>query len=415
MHYIIIAEILSTMGVGTPQQNFFVELMTYWLAVRGRFNFVNISRYGPWHERTLRRWFKRGFAWERFNAMLMKELIPDDHEIIVALDATFVPKSGKETAGLGYFFSGCAGRALKGLELSLVSIVDVTANTAYALDARQTPPGANGGKVGRRGCKAARRRPTSPDEETRVDAYVEQMKRIAGLLPSQVRYLAVDGYYTRQKFVAGVRALGLELIGKLRRDAAAWYLYDGPQKPRGRRRQRGDKVVWSQLDLTRWKNHGKLDEETRLYSTVLYHRSLKRALKVALVRYSKGGKHTDALLYSTDLDLSATDILRYYKARFQIEFLFRDAKQGAGLSHCQARSVEALHFHWNAALCAVNLAKQPQSRQAARPTFSLASVKQRHANEHLLDLFSVGLGLNLTFVKSHPAYTALCDYGVIAI
>jgi hypothetical protein len=403
------------MGVGTPQQNFLLELMRDWLAVRGRFNFINISRYGPWHERTLRRWFKRDFAWNRFNALLMKELIPAGHELILALDATFVPKSGKKTDGLGWFFSGCAGRALKGLELSVLSLVNVTANTAYALDARQTLPGDSNAKVVRRGRKTARkRRATTPDEETRVDAYVEQMRQVVPLLPRPIRYLAVDGYYTRHKFVAGVCALGLDLIGKLRRDAALWYRYDGPQKARGRRRVRGDKVQWKQLDLTLWQDGGKLDETTHLYSAVLHHDTLKRDLKVALLRHTKGDKTTDVLLYSTDLDLSAADIVRYYKARFQIEFLFRDAKQGAGLNHCQARSAQALHFHWNAALCAVNLAKWQEPLRAHGQTFSLASCKQRLANQHLLDVFSAGLGLNLTFVKSHPAYTDLCNYGVIA-
>jgi len=51
-------------------------------------------------------------------------------------------------------------------------------------------------------------------------------------------------------------------------------------------------------------------------------------------------------------------IVRYYQARFQIEFLYRDAKQFTGLNNCQARSKNKLDFHFNAALTAVNLAKQ---------------------------------------------------------
>ncbi len=42
-------------------------------------------------------------------------------------------------------------------------------------------------------------------------------------------------------------------------------------------------------------------------------------------------------LFSTDLSLDANTILWFYKTRFQIEFLFRDAKQFLGLNHyCQA-------------------------------------------------------------------------------
>ncbi len=50
------------------------------------------------------------------------------------------------------------------------------------------------------------------------------------------------------------------------------------------------------------------------------------------------------MLFSTDLKLAAKNIYQFYKARFQIEFLFRDAKQFIGLNHCQARSQQALNF-----------------------------------------------------------------------
>ena len=49
-------------------------------------------------------------------------------------------------------------------------------------------------------------------------------------------------------------------------------------------------------------------------------------------------------------------IYRYYKARFQIEFLFRDASN-TGLNQCQARSENKLNFHFNASLTAVSLSK----------------------------------------------------------
>jgi hypothetical protein len=34
-----------------------------------------------------------------------------------------------------------------------------------------------------------------------------------------------------------------------------------------------------------------------------------------------------------------------YRLRFQIEFLYRDAKQFTGLNDCQARSPSKLNFH----------------------------------------------------------------------
>jgi hypothetical protein len=41
-----------------------------------------------------------------------------------------------------------------------------------------------------------------------------------------------------------------------------------------------------------------------------------------------------AVLFSTDTQLDALSIYQYYQARFQIEFLFRHAKQFTGLCDC---------------------------------------------------------------------------------
>ncbi len=48
-------------------------------------------------------------------------------------------------------------------------------------------------------------------------------------------------------------------------------------------------------------------------------------------------KPRSGVLFSTDTELCAADIFRFYKARFAIEFIFRDAKGFAGFSDCQAR------------------------------------------------------------------------------
>jgi hypothetical protein len=46
---------------------------------------------------------------------------------------------------------------------------------------------------------------------------------------------------------------------------------------------------------------------------------MKRNIKV-VVHYPKSGGHK--IYFSTDLDMSAKDIIEYYRTRFQIEFCF---------------------------------------------------------------------------------------------
>jgi hypothetical protein len=86
--------------------------------------------------------------------------------------------------------------------------------------------------------------------------------------------------------------------------------------------------------------------------------SLKRQIRIALLLDTRTpGKTGRVLLFCTDIDLDAEQILIHYQARFQIEFIFPDAKQFTGLCDCQSRNAQKLDFHFNAALSALNLAK----------------------------------------------------------
>ena len=118
---------------------------------------------------------------------------------------------------------------------------------------------------------------------------------------------------------------------------------------------------------------------------------------------------------SMDVMLPAPAIYRYYQARLQIEFLFRDAKQFTGLSDCQARSAAQLRFHFNASLSAVSCAKL-EARQTSSQlgqTCSMASLKRRGFNQHLLDRILDHLATAGSLDKYSAAYEELCHYGTI--
>ena len=52
---------------------------------------------------------------------------------------------------------------------------------------------------------------------------------------------------------------------------------------------------------------------------------------VIVKTHLKSGKRVHVVLFSTDIDLTAEQIVDYYALRFQIEFNFCDAKQHWGL------------------------------------------------------------------------------------
>ena len=172
--------------------------------------------------------------------------------------------------------------------------------------------------------------------------------------------------------------LNLQAVGKLRIDANLRYLYTGEQKLRGAKQQYDGQVQLP--DVSRLTFVKEIEDKVELYTAVVNHVSLKRHLRIA---YLVDRRHPDktgyALLFSTDVTLDAIKLYRYYKARFQIEFIFRDAKQFTGLTDCQARDQQKLDLHFNASLAALNIAKLAAISSHTDPTpfvFSMANYKR---------------------------------------
>jgi hypothetical protein len=381
-----------------PQRKFITHLLGLLLMLPGHATFRNLSRYSPYHERTFARWYGSTFDWVLLNQAAMTEVVPSEHEQALVMDASFVPKSGTHTYGLDGFWNGSHSRAEKGLEISTLAWLDITDNCAYALSVEQTPTSAE----------------TSDPEATRMDVYLDQLSRVVEAHDLRfLRYVVTDGAYSKQKFVAGVRALELHQIGKLRADAHLRYLYQGPKRPGpGRQKTYDGKVNW--CDLSRFERLETEDEHIVLYHHVLNHVQLKRNLQVVVVVHSQRKRY--AVLFSTEVDLESQRLYHYYKARFQVEFLFRDAKQFTGLSDCQARCKAKLDFHFNASLSAVTFAQLEARHQSGNSdqAFSMASLKRRAFNQHLVDRICEHLANGQSLEKSSPDYEALCSYGIIA-
>ena len=378
--------------------------------MRGKVNFRNLSRYSDYCEKTYARHYRRTFAFVEFNERLLQELVPAEHELLGVMDCSFIPKSGQATYGLGYFYNSSQDKATKGLEISVLGVVDVTDNTAYTLSARQTPPPAEIEQL------VADQAVTTDDEQiSRVDFYAWHVRQDIQTLLQFITYLVADGYYSKLKFVKAVLELGLQQIGKLRHDANLRYLYHGPQKKFGARRKYDGKVRFD--DLRRLTYIDQVEPDIHLYTAVVYNVNLKRNIRlVYLLNLKNKHKPGSALLFSTDTELDPEKLYRYYKARFQIEFVFRDAKQFTGLTDCQARQQASLDFHFNAALTALNLAKVDAYLSFgydAQTPFSLATQKLVYFNQHFLEKVFTILALDPSLINCQPALAALRTYGAI--
>ena len=397
----ILAAALGQAGLRRTQQAYLRLLMILWLALPGRHNFTNLARYGPTSDRTHRTWARKPVPWVQLNSTLVLQA-QDQQTLhlggILGVDAVFIPKYGNHTPDLASYWSGCQGRSVRGLEGTCVTWIDPTTYQPVPLSITQTPA-------------------ALPAGQSRVDFYatvtLNTITQLPDELKKQVQAVVGDAYYTKLKFVARVVDEGqLPFVGKMRKDANLKHLFTGPRtgKP-GRPRLYDGKV--SVHDYSRWDALPWADE-CMVYTVVAYSVSLKRQVRAVAV-VSPGSRKTE-VLFSTSITMTAATIIALYRARFSMEFPFRDGKQFAGLSECQSRQVEALHFHWNMAMTAVSAARLSQlSDQRASPlVFSMEDEKRRAYNEFFAERILSILTVEQTDQKREDLLADLLSLGVKA-
>jgi len=296
------------------------------------------------------------------------------------------------------FWNGQSSKAEKGLEVSLISIIDRQSNTAYALDAQQT---------------------IDVDDQTRIDLYATQVENCAPMLLDQgIKYMAADALYSKCKFITRVCATGLQLVGKLRHDSELYWKYEGSYSGKGRPKAFNGKVDFEN-ELPLFDCIKRLDDGTEIYTAIAHSKTFKRNLRIVLLRLPKENSKQlrHVILYSTDTNLDALTIIEYYKSRFQIEFVFRDAKQHTGLTDCQSTNSKSIHTHLNASFTALNLIKLEDRITSGAETqkiISIASWKRLKFNQRYMKLLFCHLGLELKQQKILCVFNKFSNYGVIS-
>lgn len=396
----LIETILSKMtGISKPQSKFLFKALTAFLSVNGKLTFSNMSRYIGISERTFTRQFSKVFDFAKFNHITIEYFFGNkESKLAAAFDPFFMEKSGNSTQGKDFFWSGSSGRVEKGLEASLLCIVDLVKRAGFALAAKQTPNATELKQM---------------NHVSRIDWFLNFIASVREELPAAVKYLLVDAYFFKEKFVSGIRKLGLHVIGKMRVDARLLSLYSGPQKKRGRRKKFDGPVDFDLLpDIA-------TDDLTiTLRAAEVYSTAMQTNILAVMVRKVRAdGKVMVAFLFSTDTAMSPLDVYSYYSIRFQIEFVIRDAKQHAGLTHCQSLKNERINFHINMSFAAINIARIEDYERTYSSTenfiCSVATQRTRYHNEMLISSIFPIFGLDPLVFKSHPAYQQALSFGAV--
>jgi putative transposase len=332
--------------------------------------------------RTVQRFFNTAIPWPQvFGRFFEQHLYRPEGEYFLVGDESVVTKSGKETHGLDYFFSGLMNRVVKGIAIFSLSLVSVEERRSYPLrveqvvrtEAEKAAAKARKKKQVKKDKKAPKKKCGRPKgsqnrDKTQVQLTPE-LKRIQKMVKKQlemlqnlvsVRYLALDGHFGNNHALQMVLQCGLHLISKLRHDAALYFIYDGKQKRKGPRKKYGQKIDYRNIPekyLVKTSALGHI--QTRIYRAVMLHRGFAQALNVVIITKTnlKTGAFASVNLFSSDLELTYDKIIDYYSLRFQIEFNFRDAKQYWGLEDFMNVKEVPLTNALNLSLFMVNLSQ----------------------------------------------------------
>jgi len=377
------------------RRDFIKDVLWLFLSINAPVNFLQLGRFGKYGEQRYRQHFEADFDFFSFNTTLIQQHFGARQAI--AFDPSYIPKSGRETDGVGWFWSGSANQSKWGLEIGGLAALDIDNHTAMHLEAVQTIP---------------------LQGETLLEFYARIITQRADELKKISNIVVADAYFSKEPFVSKLMSCGLDVISRLRDDVRLRYIIQIKKTGKqGRTKTNGDKVNLSCLDYT----HFRVEKETddfRINTAIVYAVALKRIVRVVYVEFLKNGKTTSAKVYfCTNIEIEAIDILEIYQIRFQIEFLYRDAKQHTSLTTCQARNKEKMNFHFNMSLTAINVAKIVHWYSIPameRKSFSMSDVKTINHNTLLLERFIDMFAVKPYLLKNNQNIKELLLYGTIA-
>jgi len=313
--------------------------------------------------RNIQRFFAQPIDWLALNMLMLTRLYDSSSSkdrYIIALDEVVESKAGNCTFGVAWFYSSIAGRVIWSISNHVVSLVDTKAEKSFVLTHEQTEKSKVKPQRKKKTSKKRKQKKKTNVKKTKGKAgrpkgsknkqnvkhtglLYESFERLLGLVVPlllvwypMLKYVVADGAYGRKTCCLIVREFGLELISKLNRNTALFLPYQGKYGGRGRPRKYGAKLDYQNLPAEYLVSEVAEDNMvTKTYQIKgVWTRRMPYLLNVVIIikidqLTQKSGR---VVLFSTDLDLEAEKILKFYSLRFQIEFNFRDAKQYFGLA-----------------------------------------------------------------------------------
>lgn len=185
----------------------FMDTMQLYMSIADRINFLQLGRYGKFSEQTYRNNFEKDdFDWFSFNSHLASKILSGKRRAI-AIDPSYITKSGHKTPWIGYFWSRVAGSMKRGLELLGIGLVDADNKDCVALEAVQTPDTVTLDNL----------------NKNLVEWYVAVLESMKGKLQALTKNIVADAFFSKDTFVTPMLKDGFTVISRLRNDSVLFH------------------------------------------------------------------------------------------------------------------------------------------------------------------------------------------------
>jgi len=389
-----------------------------WIFASGRRTVTEVIQragaVGQKHYTVFHRFFSRArWSMDEVSRLLLGillKLVPEGDVVYLAIDDTLCRKRGLHIFGTGMHHDpliSCRKVALVNWGHNWV-VVGMVVSLPFAPKLAWCLPFAFRLYISRKRPRSQRWTGTPRKHKTRPELAVEILQQISLWYPDRRFQVLCDSAYGGQSVLKPLPE-GFDVISRLPMNAR---LFAPPPRKRGRGRPRkkGHRLPTPQkLAATSrrpWKRlrlfiYGKKKTLQVKEMTALWPSAAYRSIKILVVR-DPSGKVSDQAFFSTNVHLSATQILEAYARRWSIEVAFQNSKSHFGFEDPQSRKRRAVERTAPFGLVLYSLVivwfaqhgharctfpNRPWYKKKATPAFLdiLATLRRESLREHFLN------------------------------
>ena len=319
----------------SPGANIFARLMTGWVlcttrrTVTGIIPFADplgLRAHDAYHRFLPDSRWDMSCLW-RILAQILIQTFCCKGRIVLALDDTLFHRSGRKVEGAGYWRDA--------VRSTRKHIVYAWGLNLVVLTLQIQPPW--GGEPLGLPINMRLHRKNGP---TLIELAVEMINEVKQWFPERLFRIIGDGFYAT---LSGKTLQKVTIISRIRRDAN---LYELPpkrrKKKRGRPRTRGKKLAKPKKMASHIQNWRIITFRQRgntlkrlVYTRQVLWYTVSRSPVLLVISRDPAGKEKDDFFFTTDLNMTAAEVLECYNDRWAIEDTFKNTKQLLGAQQPQ--------------------------------------------------------------------------------